>query len=346
VFKSAQCTAGHFSAIVSQSITARKPSTCLNTSFTIRNRLSWGAHSLPDSDSQNRVYRFGVYEFDGSTGELRKDGKLRPRVPGQPLEVLLILLERCGDVVTREEFRRRLWPADTFVDYDHSLNAAVNKLRESLNDSAENPRFIQTIPRRGYRFIGSAEIVNDVEALRPAVSPPISHSSTHSTVPTPGAGGEGSPSNRFTEEFSVLSEAHDLPAVRRGTIKILFSLLQIMYLSFYVFSLVKLRAVEFVLAQMWDHSAWVFALILVTAMVGIPIRLYLLTAAIFGYRGLTGRFLTMFPALFPLDELWALSPFLIANRIGIGLALAATAALLYLPFSQRSLLLMDTAKTQ
>jgi DNA-binding winged helix-turn-helix (wHTH) protein len=98
--------------------------------------------------SQNRLFRFGLFEFNGSTGELRKGGKPRPRLQGQPLEILTFLLERQGDLVTREELRQRLWPADTFVDYDHSLNAAVNKLREALSDSADNPRFIQTIPRQ------------------------------------------------------------------------------------------------------------------------------------------------------------------------------------------------------
>ena len=104
---------------------------------------------MPDSANQKSIFRFGLYELEGATGELRKDGKARPRVQGQPLEVLLHLLAHPGDVVTREELRQRLWPADTFVDYDHSLNTAVNKLRDALSDSADNPRFIQTIPRRG-----------------------------------------------------------------------------------------------------------------------------------------------------------------------------------------------------
>src|ERR1700688_3889877 len=120
-----------------------------------------GPETLPAIPNQNRVFRFGLYELDASTGELRKDGKARPRLQGQPLEVLLELLNRPGELVTREEFRQRLWPADTFVDYDHSLNTAVNKVREALNDSAENPRFIQTIPRRGYRFIAAIETIGD-----------------------------------------------------------------------------------------------------------------------------------------------------------------------------------------
>jgi len=113
-----------------------------------------------------------------------------------------------------------------------------------------------------------------------------------------------------------------------------------MYFCFYVVSLANLHRIEAFIFQELQHPQWIFVPLLVTASIGIPIRLYLLSASLFGYRGLTSRFLKLFPALFLLDELWALAPFLAIDQIGAGLALAATAALLYLPFSQRSLLLM------
>jgi TolB-like protein/DNA-binding winged helix-turn-helix (wHTH) protein len=97
--------------------------------------------------------RFGVYEVDLQTGELRKHG-LRLRLQDKPFQILSRLLEHPGQVVTREELRKALWPADTFVDFDNSLNAAINKLREALGDSADHPRYVETLPRRGYRFIG------------------------------------------------------------------------------------------------------------------------------------------------------------------------------------------------
>jgi TolB-like protein/DNA-binding winged helix-turn-helix (wHTH) protein/Flp pilus assembly protein TadD len=97
--------------------------------------------------------RFGGFEFDSRARQLRKHGHTI-RLHGQPLEILGLLLERPAEVVLREEIRAKLWPEDTFVDFEHSLNAAVNKLRESLGDDANNPRFIETVPRRGYRFIG------------------------------------------------------------------------------------------------------------------------------------------------------------------------------------------------
>jgi TolB-like protein/DNA-binding winged helix-turn-helix (wHTH) protein/Tfp pilus assembly protein PilF len=99
-----------------------------------------------------RIFHFGVFEVDLKACELRKHG-LRLKLPEQPFQVLVVLLEKPGEIVTREELRNRLWPGDTFVDFDHGLNNAVMRLREVLGDASENPRFVETIPRRGYRFI-------------------------------------------------------------------------------------------------------------------------------------------------------------------------------------------------
>lgn len=110
------------------------------------------------SDSVRERVRFGAFEADIHTHELWKEG-IRIRLIGQPFEILAVLLSKPGQLVTREELRARLWPADTFVDFNHGLNAAVNKLREALCDSADQPRYIETLPRRGYRFIATAERV-------------------------------------------------------------------------------------------------------------------------------------------------------------------------------------------
>src|SRR5437763_10326177 len=101
-----------------------------------------------------RLLRFESFELDVRSRELRK-GKERIRLQEQPFEILRLMLERPGDVVTREELARRLWPTGTFVDFEHSLNAAVKRLRAALGDDAENPRFVETLPRRGYRLIAS-----------------------------------------------------------------------------------------------------------------------------------------------------------------------------------------------
>jgi Tol biopolymer transport system component/DNA-binding winged helix-turn-helix (wHTH) protein len=110
---------------------------------------------MAETQTRPRLVHFGAFEADLRSGELRKDG-LKLKFGGQPFQVLAILLERPGDVVTREELQKRLWP-DTFVDVERNLNTAVNKIREVLGDSAESPKYVETLPRRGYRFIGTLE---------------------------------------------------------------------------------------------------------------------------------------------------------------------------------------------
>src|SRR3989442_15329983 len=100
--------------------------------------------------------RFGDFELDQDTGELRRGG-IRIRLQEQPLQMLQILLEQPGKVVAREELQKRIWSSDTFVDFDHGINNAIKRLREALADTAETPRYVETLPRRGYRFIGKIE---------------------------------------------------------------------------------------------------------------------------------------------------------------------------------------------
>jgi TolB-like protein/DNA-binding winged helix-turn-helix (wHTH) protein/Flp pilus assembly protein TadD len=110
--------------------------------------------------------RFGVFELDHRAGELRKHG-LRVRLQEQPFQVLAMLLEHPGEVVTREELQKKLWPADTFVDFDHGLNKAINKIREALSDSANSPRFVGTVARRGYRFLAEVKVVDPAPVRSP-----------------------------------------------------------------------------------------------------------------------------------------------------------------------------------
>src|SRR5882762_6515145 len=119
-------------------------------------RLSRGDFTMPGSEV-GRIIRFGVFEIDLQSGELRRDG-LKVRLQEQPFQILAMLIERPGEMVTREDLCRKLWPADTFVDFDHSLNAAIKRLRDALGESAETPIFIETLARRGYRFVGNVAI--------------------------------------------------------------------------------------------------------------------------------------------------------------------------------------------
>jgi DNA-binding winged helix-turn-helix (wHTH) protein len=269
---------------------------------------------------QNRVFRFGLYELDAAAGELRRAGR-KMKLQEQPFRVLLLLVECPGTVVTREEIRQALWSDDTFVDFDHSLNTVINKLRDALDDTAANPRFIQTLARRGYRFIAPVGLVG----VEPNIADP---SSTQA------------PLESSNNRSSLLTHSDELPSPSRGMVRMLFALIQVMYLCFYVISLTKLGSIERIVEPMVSRPHWIVGLVLLTAVVGVPTRLFLLAGVAFDSRKLRHNFRKLFPFAFPLDELWALAPFLAVHQLGFGLAFAATAALLFLPFAQRTLVLM------
>ena len=263
-------------------------------------------------------YKFGDFEADLKAAELRKNG-VRLRLQLQPFQVLVALLERPREVVTREELRQRLWPEDTFVDFDHGLNTAMVKLRDVLGDSASSPRYIETIAKRGYRFLGEVSAVPE-QAVVPAAA-----------------------GSQKVDPVSVetTTSQSDLPRASRRTARVLFTLSQIMYGIFYFSALFRLDRLEESTNKVWQSAGYVmFMVYLGTALIGMVMRLYLITATAFDYHLLGEKYRVLFPILFLLDMLWALSPFLIFDRIGLGLALGATAALIYMPFAQRVLMKM------
>ena len=272
-----------------------------------------------------RRFQFGVYEADTATGELRKNGSRR-KLQGQPFQVLVLLLEAPGRLVTREELRTKLWSQDTFVDFDHSLNTAINKLREVLNDSATSPRYIETLARRGYRFIAPVQELGSGESRANAAAAPMSPAEVQAE-----------------DSSSLLTTAEEVPHPSRTVPRTWFFLIQAMYLSFYIGALANLPEIQVMISAVLRPHLWMMALVVVSAAMGIPVRLYMMSAVSFDYRGLPLKFRKVFPILFALDELWALSPFLVMHHIGFGWAVAATAGLLYLPFSQRTLLFMAYA---
>ena len=125
---------------------------------------------MSPGETTPRVLRFGVFELDRRSGELRKDG-MRVRLQGQPLRILEALLDAHGEPVTREGLRQRLWPDETFVDFDSGLNRAINRLRAALGDEAENPRFVETLERRAYRFIAPVTASEPTAPPAPASRP-------------------------------------------------------------------------------------------------------------------------------------------------------------------------------
>jgi TolB-like protein/DNA-binding winged helix-turn-helix (wHTH) protein/Tfp pilus assembly protein PilF len=152
--------------------------------------VSLGIHLFVQEDLYLRMrLRFGVFELDLRAGELRKHG-LRVRLQEQPFQVLAMLLEHHGEVVTRDELQKKLWPADTFVDFDHGLNKAVSKIREALGDSAESPRFVETVARRGYRFLADVKVAEE-DPVRIAELPTQAHPTAESGSRTDLAGESG-----------------------------------------------------------------------------------------------------------------------------------------------------------
>jgi DNA-binding winged helix-turn-helix (wHTH) protein len=274
-------------------------------------------------------YKFDEFEADLRAAELRKGG-IRLKLQMQPFQVLVALLERPQEVVTREELRQRLWPQDTFVDFDHGLNTAMAKLRDVLGDSASKPKFIETIAKRGYRFLGSVEVVSDQLAV------PVAKTSVQvEAVPMPASNPGTQPRG-----FSVETDSA-LPRASRNTARLLFTLTQVMYLIFYLSALFRWENTYQASFNTWGRAgAAAFMIYLATSLVGVAVRLYLISATVMDYHLLGSKYRILMPALFVLDMIWALSPLLIADRIGLGFALGACAALVYMPFAQRTLIKM------
>jgi DNA-binding winged helix-turn-helix (wHTH) protein len=274
---------------------------------------------MTDTGLEGR-YRFGTFEADASTGELRRRG-IRVKLGAQPFQVLLMLLERPGELVSREEICQQLWPDGTFVDAEHGLNSAVNRIREALGDLASSPRFVETLARRGYRFVAP------VERMVPGSSAATSSTVLEAMEPE-------QPARR-----TILASPEELPKISARVAKTLFVLLQLMYVGFYVGALANLAEIEGLLSTL-PRSTVILMLLIVTAALLIPVRAFVISAVLCRAPRLREKFLSLWRFLLPMDVLWALSPFLLLHHINVGLALSCTALLVYSPFAQRSLMLM------
>lgn len=281
----------------------------------------------------DRRYRFGAFEADGATGELRRQG-IRIKLNAQPFQMLLMLLERPGELLTREEICRRLWPDGTFVDYEHGVNAAVNRIREALGDKASSPRFVETLARRGYRFLAPVERIAPSENPSPPAPAFLSPAPSEQTAMEPApAPAESRPRGR------ILASPEELPKASFPVVQTLFVLMQFMYMGFYIGALANLAEIEDLFSVL-PKATQALDLLIVTAAILIPVRAFVLSAVLFHAPGAGGKFLKIWPFLLVLDELWSLSPFLLLHHIDFGVALACTTLLVYSPFAQRSLVLM------
>ena len=285
-------------------------------------------------------YRFGVFEVDAATGELRRQG-LRVKLNTQPFQVLLMLLDRPGQLLTREEISRELWPDGTFVDYEHGVNSAINRIREALGDAAASPRFLETLARRGYRFIAPVERVDYGKGFASGESQSLSVSESPAPSPADDQPSSDSPSSR--PRIQILATPEELPKVSYRVAQSLFILFQLMYLGFYVGALANLAEIEDLFSPL-PNAAAVYRVLIVTAAILIPVRAFVICAALFHAPDFRGKFLKIWPFLLLFDVLWSLSPFLLLHHINFGLALACTTLLVYSPFAQRSLGLMGAGE--
>jgi cholera toxin transcriptional activator len=301
------------------------------------NTLAMSHHRMTNPQPSPR-YRFGVFEADATLGELRRQG-VRIKLNAQPFQVLVLLLQRPGELLTREEISRELWPDGTFVDYEHGVNSAVNRIREALGDTAGNPRFIETLARRGYRFVAPVErIIRDENssAPEPEPKPPGSREQTLAEK-------QSEPQSQPQFLSGILSSPEDLPKISYPVVRTLFVLLQLMYLSFYIGALANLAEIEDLVSGV-SKSTQILTVLIVTAAIMIPVRAFVLSMSLFHAPGARRKFLKIWPFLLLLDELWTLSPFLLLHHISYGLALSCTALLIYSPFAQRSLILMGASE--
>lgn len=305
------------------------------------------------------TYRFEQFELDSRTRELRRDGRA-VKLQDQPARLLLLLVSRAGQLVTRQEIEKALWPEGEFVEFEHAINTAVRKVREALSDDLERPRFLETLPRKGYRFIAAVE-TRTVEAATPLQREDSSDDPAQPyprpEAATPNGSANGALSSSIPQQAAAAASSDATAAgltipeavssqpptadfrLTPLLARTLFLITQAGYLAIYVAVLYKAEAVEEVLAALFPgpHAA-VYVGTLVAAMCGIAVRLYLLSAVGLNHPAAAAKFRRLFVVLFFFDVLWALSPLLLIRKLGIGPALGSVAALAYLPFSQRTLL--------
>ena len=312
------------------------------------------------SEDQSYLLRFDLFELDLRTRELRQQGRLI-KLQDLPVRLLIFLATRQGDLVTREEIEKELWGDDHFVDFDHGINTAMKKIREALGENSESPRFIETLPRKGYRFIA---LVTQGNSQRSEATPAaVSDSAVlRSTTLTPLAAMKINPPSACEADpvRETLSQDRSVskpvtaenvvqatpPAQAEAEFRLpyahargLFLLVQVGYLAMYFAALYKLDSAVQVLSRFLNIPAGVgLPVIVVAAACGVAIRLYLLTSVGLKHPDAGSKYHQIFPLLFLLDVFWSASPLLLVEKIGLGLAPACVAALAYLPFSQRILM--------
>lgn len=296
-----------------------------------------------ESETHSHLLQFEGFEIDLRTRELRQQSKLI-KLQDLPVRLLILLATRAGELVTREEIERELWGEDHFVDFDHGINTAMRKVREALGESPEAPRFIETLPRKGYRFLaevrrGGAATPSSI----PVGSLPEQSGSTPGPAPVAPGNEQLAPPTLPPLEGSAAKvrtvDAEENFTLPTGPSRQLFLLTQAGYLVIYCATLFKLEPAGQMLARFFPIAPDASLPVLIAlALCGIAVRLFLFTSVGLRHPSAGIKYRKLFPMALLLDIVWAAAPLLLVEKIGVGLAMAGMAGLAYLPFSQRILM--------
>jgi DNA-binding winged helix-turn-helix (wHTH) protein len=265
---------------------------------------------------QNRI-RFETFELNLQTGELSKAGS-RVQLQDQPTRLLALLANRHGELVTRDEIQHELWKDGEFVEFEHAVNTAIRKIRIALEDDKEKPRIIETLPRKGYRFIAPVDVLEG----NPASPPP---SETQSAEPVPAK----RPPNgeNFVLPISVVSA------------RVLFLLAQVPYVATYLATFYNWDNLDAALIRTFANVPvdWSRTGFQILALVGFAVRIYLIGLVGWGHTEAGPRYRTLFPFLLLLDGLWAATPLLVQD-LGPLVSWAGLILMGWLVFGQRTLM--------
>jgi DNA-binding winged helix-turn-helix (wHTH) protein len=265
---------------------------------------------------QGRI-RFETFELDLQTGELHKAGS-RVQLQDQPARLLAFLANRSGQLVTRDEIHRELWKDGEFVEFEHAVNTAIHKIRVALDDNTESPRIIETLPRKGYRFIASIDFLQEV-------------------APSPGRDLAGPLPDSMPD---VMEEDFVLP-LSAATSRVLFLLAQIPYVVTYLVVFYHWYNLDEALTRTFGYIPveWSRPVLQVLALIGFSVRIYLIALVGWGHSDAGPRYRRLFPFLLLLDAIWAATPLLIQHSGGLALISWASLILMgWLIFGQKTLM--------
>lgn len=268
--------------------------------------------------------RFEAFELDLHTGELRKEGN-RVQLQDQPTRLLTLLANHPGELITRDEIQRQLWKDGEFVEFEHAVNTAIRKIRVALEDNTDSPRIIETLPRKGYRFIATVDVLETAPEVR-SPSPEVAASPSRVLIENDG--------DSFVLPISVTWS------------RILFLLAQVPYVASYLAIFYYWDDLDTALINTFSIPVtWSRPSLLILALVGFSVRIYLVGLVGWGHTDAGPRYRKLFPFLLVIDGLWAATPLLVHESFGPLISWAGLILMGWLVFGQRTLMRSIEAKS-